>query len=97
MILRTIWLSGCMLDERQLSIPTVSWTSLDSSSLITWPHFEAGLIVDKNFIPFRYDSWLNVPDITSWCGTTSRDAQGLLCPTQYTRPWALRCKSRCSS
>ncbi|GFV28899.1 hypothetical protein TNCV_754421 [Trichonephila clavipes] len=23
--------------------------------------------------------------------------QGLLCPTQYTRPWTLKCMSRCSS
>ncbi|GFV24521.1 hypothetical protein TNCV_814051 [Trichonephila clavipes] len=29
-------------------------------------------------------------------GVTSHEGQDLLGPTQYTRPWALRCMSRCS-
>ncbi|GFW14456.1 hypothetical protein TNCV_298761 [Trichonephila clavipes] len=32
---------------------------------------------------------------TGKVGATAHDRQGLLCPTQYTQPWALRRMNRC--
>ncbi|GFV02374.1 uncharacterized protein TNCV_1023021 [Trichonephila clavipes] len=37
------------------------------------------------------------PNIDETCGATSNEGQGLLCPTQYMRHWALRGTSRGSS
>ncbi|GFV33350.1 hypothetical protein TNCV_1498701 [Trichonephila clavipes] len=31
----------------------------------------------------------------NYSGATAHEDQGLLCPSQCTRPWALRCMSRC--
>ncbi|GFU20707.1 hypothetical protein TNCV_3176451 [Trichonephila clavipes] len=41
------------------------------------------------------DHFLTYSSTMNASGTTFHEGQGLLCPTQYTRPWTLRCLSRC--
>ncbi|GFX82620.1 hypothetical protein TNCV_1192951 [Trichonephila clavipes] len=54
----------------------------------------AGLVRSSSPVPLKTRRYyLTMLNLTQW---THDEGQGLLRPTQYTRPWALRCMSRCS-